>query len=71
MFLSLGSLPPLVHSSVFVISDSQLAEYKRANTEAEIIELEKLVDGHQQSIDQLQRTIDKLKADLPQTSTAE
>ena len=57
--------------SVLVVSDTQLAEFKRANTEAEIAELQKLVDSHQQSIERLNVTIDKLQATLPQPSTAE
>ena len=58
-------------SSVLVVSDTQLAEFKRANTEAEIAELQKLVDSHKQSIERLNVTIDKLQATLPQSSTAE
>ena len=57
--------------SVLVVSDTQLAEFKRANTEAEIAELQKLVDSHQQSIERLNVTIDKLQSTLPQPSTAE
>ena len=36
--------------SVYVISDSQLAEYKQKQTEAEIAELDRLIDGHESSI---------------------
>ena len=70
MYLSLSSLPPLC-KSVYVVTEQQMAEYKRANTEAEIAELEKLVDGHRSSITSLQVMIDKLKGELPQTSEAE
>ena len=46
--------------TVYVISDSELAEYKRRNTEREIAELDRLIDSHQASINR----ITELKADL-------
>ena len=46
--------------TVYVISDSELAEYKRRNTEREIAELDRLIESHQASIDR----ITELKADL-------
>ena len=46
--------------TVYVISDSELAEYKRKNTEREIAELDRLIDGHKSSIER----IETIKADL-------
>ena len=51
--------------SVYVISDSQLAEYKRNQAEAEITELNRLIDGHKQSIERLETTIEGLRKDYP------
>ena len=51
--------------SVYVISDSELAAYKRRQAEAEIIELDKLIDGHKQSIERLQTTRDQLRSEYP------
>lgn len=51
--------------SVYVISDSMLADLKRQNTEQEIAELNKLIDGHKQSVERLQATVDRLQAELP------
>lgn len=44
------------HPSVYVISDSQLKEFKQQQLEAEIAELNKLIDGHQTSIERLEAT---------------
>jgi uncharacterized coiled-coil protein SlyX len=41
---------------VYVISDSQLAEYKRKQALAEITELNKLIADHQAAIDRLKET---------------
>ena len=46
-------------NTVYVISDSQLAEYKRQNTERELAELDRLIDGHKSSIER----IEAVKAD--------
>lgn len=54
--------------SVYVISDSQLAEYKRTQAEAEIIELDKLIEGHKHSIERLQTTRDRLRDEYPTPS---
>ena len=54
--------------SVYVISDSQLAEYKRNQAEAEIIELDKLIEGHQSSIQRLQATRTRLREEYPTPS---
>ena len=51
--------------SVYVVSDTQLAEWKRKQAEAEITELNSLIDGHRQSIDRLERTIESLRKDYP------
>ena len=47
--------------SVYVISDSELERYKREQTEAEILELERLIDGHKTSIERLETTVNKLR----------
>lgn len=57
--------------SVYVISDSQLAEYKRNQAEAEIIELDKLIEGHERSIERLQTTRARLREEYPVLTPAE
>ena len=60
--------------SVYVISDSQLADYKRRQAEAEVIELDRLIDSHQQAIERLQTTRDAIRKDYPaltESSTTE
>jgi len=57
--------------SVYVISDSQLAAWKREKAEAEIIELDKLIDSHKQSIERLQTTRDQLRSEYPTPNTTE
>ena len=52
-------------SSVYVISDSQMSAWKRSQAEAEIIELDKLIQAHEQSIERLKTTRDQLRADYP------
>ena len=51
--------------SVFVISDSQMETYKRNNAEAEIIELDKLIEGHEASIERLKKTRELIRKDYP------
>ena len=51
--------------SVYVISDSQMAEYKRANTLQEIAAVEKLIESHKESIERLESTVELLKRELP------
>ena len=51
--------------SVYVVSDSQLAAWKREKAEAEIIELDKLIESHEQSIDRLQKTRESLREEYP------
>ena len=50
--------------SVYVISDSELAKYKQEQTKAEILELERLIDGHRASIERLETTVNKLRDSL-------
>ena len=56
----------LTKPSVYVISDSQLADYKRNQAKAEILELNKLIDAHEQSIERLKNTRSQLQADYPE-----
>lgn len=58
------------NTSVYVISDSQLAKYKAQQTQAEILELEKLIDGHKASIESLEKTISVLRKELPEEKRA-
>ena len=57
--------------SIYVISDSQLATYKRNQAEAEIIELNKLIDAHEQSIERLKKTRSLLREEYPETTPTE
>jgi len=57
--------------SVYVISDSQLAAWKREKAEAEIIELDKLIDSHKGAIERLQTTRDQLRSEYPTPNTTE
>ena len=50
--------------SVYVISDSQLAAYKREQTQSEIDELTKLIDSHKTSVERLEAHVAELKKDL-------
>lgn len=70
-FLSLYNMrspfdPWITHQrpSVYVISDSQLAAYKREQTQSEIDELNKLIDSHKSSIERLEAHVAVLKKDL-------
>ena len=58
-------------TSVYVISDSQLAEYKRAQLDAEILELDRLIDGHRSSIERLEATKQQLSQDVQRISPSE
>lgn len=53
--------------SVYVISDSQLAAYRNKQTQAEIDELNKLIDGHKSSIERLEAHVTDLKKQLSTT----
>ena len=57
--------------SVYVISDSQLAEFKQQQLQAEIAELDKLIDSHKQSIDRLENTKIKLTEDVQKISPSQ
>jgi len=60
--------------SVYVISDSQMSAWKRNQAENEIIELDRLIDSHKQSIERLQITRDQLREAYPvptESSTTE
>ena len=56
--------------SVYVISDSQLEEWKRSKAEAEIIELDKLISSHEQAIERLQATREELRKEYPALEAA-
>ena len=53
--------------SVYVISDSQLAAYKREQTQSEIDELNKLIDSHKASIERLEAHVSDLQKQLEPT----
>ena len=57
--------------SVYVISDSQLAEYKRNQAEAEVIALAKLIEGHEHSIERLKSTRSRLREEYPVLTPSE
>ena len=57
--------------SVYVVSDSQLAEWKRDKAEAEIVELDKLIDSHKEAIDRLTATREDLRKEYPAVEPAE
>ena len=57
--------------SVYVISDTELAAYKRRQAEAEIIELDKLIDSHKQAIERLQTTRNELRSEYPTPNTTD
>ena len=51
--------------SVYVISDSELARYKRENALREIAAVERLIESHRNSIERLESTVELLKRGLP------
>ena len=55
--------------SVYVVSDSQLAAWKRDKAEAEIIELDKLIESHEFSIERLKKTRALLREEYPATQS--
>ena len=55
----------ITRPSVYVISDSQLADYKQRQTEAEIEELNRLIEGHEDSIRRIKKTRDSLLKPKP------
>ena len=54
-------------NTIYVISDSELAEYKRKNTEREIAELDRLIDSHKASIERIEGLKSDLVKALPET----
>ena len=69
MYSLLDPFALITRPSVFVISDSQMAEYKRNQAEAEIAELERLIDGHKSSIERLEATVNSLRKEYLPTTT--
>lgn len=59
-----------VSPTVYVVSDSELKRLKEENTRREIIEIQKIIDSHQNTIDRLKQTIDMLEKDLSNTETS-
>ena len=57
--------------SVYVVSDSQLAEWKHKRAQEEIKELDKLIEGHEASIERLKTTREQLAADYPALESKE
>ena len=57
--------PMFGQQSIYVISDSELAKYKARQTEAELLEIDKLIDAHKQSIERLEKTKSELQKELP------
>ena len=56
--------PIQTQQSIYVLSDTEFNKYKQRQTEAEIQELERLVDSHKSSIERLEATITSLKESL-------
>ena len=69
MYSLLDPFALITKPSVYVISDSQMAEYKRNQAEAEIAELERLIDGHKSSIERLEATVTGLRKEYLLNST--
>lgn len=59
-----------VNPTVYVVSDSELKRLKEENTRLEILEIQKIIDSHQNTIDRLKQTIDILEKDLSNTETS-
>ena len=57
--------------SVYVVSDSQLAAWKREQAEAEILQLDKLIESHEFSIERLKKTRSLLREEYPCPTTTE
>ena len=56
--------------TVYVISDAQMSEWKRRQAEAEILELDKLIDTHEASIERLKETRSKLRDEYPELTAS-
>ena len=52
----------ITRPSVYVISDSQLADYKQRQLESEIAELDRLIEGHEDSIKRIKKTREILQS---------
>ena len=61
MYSLLDPFTLITRPSIYVISDSELQTFKRNQAEAEITELERLIDGHKSSIERLEATVDSLR----------
>ena len=57
--------PMFGQRSIYVISDSELAKYKARQAEAELLEIDKLIDSHKQTIERLEATKAELQKELP------
>ena len=57
--------PIQTQQPIYVLSDTEFNKYKQKQTEAEINELQRLVDSHKSSIERLEKTIADLKQTLP------
>ena len=62
--------PPSNRPVLAVVSDKQLQEWKTEQTRREIHQLEELVEGHRSSIEQLEKTIEIIKKELPVIETS-
>ena len=69
MYSLLDPFALITKPSVYVISESQMAEYKRNQAKAEIAELERLIDGHKSSIERLEATVTSLRKEYTLNST--
>jgi len=62
---------PRQKHSVYVISDSELARWKRKQAEQELVQLDELIEGHKRSIECLEKTKQQIQADLPELPEAD
>ena len=60
MYTSFDPFALITRPSVYVISDSQLAEYKQRQLDAEVAELDRLIEGHEDSIKRIKKTRETL-----------
>ena len=57
--------PMFGNTSIYVVSDSELAKYKARQAEAELLEIDKLIDSHKQAVERLEATKAELQKELP------
>ena len=57
--------PMFGQTSIYVVSDSQLAEYKAKQLAAELLEIDKLILSHKQAVERLEATKAELQKELP------